>query len=63
MFSRPSDIKYSFVSSSFVLFRIIQTAEVCLEPSRTFFQGFQRLPIFIKSSMLHFRLGFEHNSE
>ena len=35
MFSRPSDIKCSFVSSNFVLFRIIRTAEVYSKPSRT----------------------------
>ena len=71
MFSRPSDIKCSFVSSNFVLFRIIRTAEVYLEPIRTFtmelfakiVKGFQLLTIFIKSSILDIRLGFEYASE
>ena len=35
MFSRPSDIECSFVSSNSVLFRIIRTAEVYSKPSRT----------------------------
>ena len=71
MFSRPSDIKCSFVSSNFVLFRIIRTAEVYSEPSRTstmelfakIFKGFQLLTIFIKSSISDIRLGFEYASE
>ena len=40
MFSRPSDKKCSVVSSIFVLFRIIRTAEVYSEPSRTFTMEF-----------------------
>ena len=67
MFSRPSDTKYFFVSSNFVLFWIIQTAEVYSEPSRTSTMelfakiviGFQLLTIFIKSFILDILLGFE----
>ena len=71
MFSRPSDIKCSFVSSNFVLLRIIRTAEVYPEPGQTsmiepfakIVKGFQLLTIFIKSSILDIRLGFEYASE
>ena len=71
MFSRPSDIKCSFVSSNFVLFRIIRTAEVYLEPIRTFtmelfakiVKGFQLLTILIKTSILDTRLDFEYATE
>ena len=62
MFSRTSDIKCSFVSSNFVLFRVIQTAEMYSEPSRTSTMelfakiviGFQLLTIFMKNSILIF---------
>ena len=71
MFSGPSDKKCSFVSSSFVLFRIIRTAEVYSEPSRTFtmeffakiVKSFYLLTNFIKSLILDIRLGFEYASE
>ena len=71
MFSRPSDIKFFFVSLNFVLFGIIRTAEVYLEPSRTsttelfakIVKGFQLLTIFIKTSILDTRLGFEYAFE
>ena len=71
MFSGPSDKKCSFVSSSFVLFRIIRTAEVYSEPSRTFtmeffakiVKSFHLLTNFIKSLILDIRLGFEYASE
>ena len=71
MFSRLSDIKCSFVSSTFFLFPIVWTAEVYSEPSRTstmelfaqIVEGFQLLAIFIKSSILDVRLGFEYASE
>ena len=71
MFSRPSDIKCCFVCSIFILFRIIQTAEVYPEPSRISMiglfvktvKGFQLLNIFIKSSTFDIRLGFEYISE
>ena len=36
MFSRPSNIKYSFICSNFVLFRIIRIVEVYSKHSRTF---------------------------
>ena len=36
MFSRTLDVKCFFVSSNFVLFRNIRTAEVYSEPSRTY---------------------------
>ena len=60
MFSRPSDIKCSIVSSNFVLFRIIRTAEAHSELIRTskmelfikIVKGFQLLTIFIKSPIL-----------
>ena len=35
MFSRPSDVKSSFVCSNFVLLRNIRITEVYSEPSRT----------------------------
>ena len=62
MFSRPSDIKCSFVSSNFVLFRIIRTAEVYSEHSRTstvklfakIVKGSQLLTIFIKKLYLRY---------
>ena len=71
MFSRPSDIKCSFVSSHFVSFRIIRTTEVYWESNWTstmklfaqIVKGFQLLTIFIKSSTLDIRLGFEYASE
>ena len=71
MFSRPSDIKCSFVCSNFVLFRIMQIAEVYSEPSQTstmelfakIVKGFQVLTIFLKSSILDIRLGFQYGSE
>ena len=71
MFSRASNIKCSFASSSFVLFRIIRTAEVYSEPSQTstmelfvkIVKSFQMLTIFIKGSIFDFRLGFEYASE
>ena len=71
MFSKPSDIKCSFVRSNFVLFRIIRIAEVYSEPSRTskmelfakLVLGFQLITIFIKSSILYIRLGFEYAKE
>ena len=71
MFSRPSNIKFFFVSLNFVLFGIIRTAEVYSEPSRTsttelfakIVKGFQLLTIFIKSSTLDIPLSFEYASE
>ena len=71
MFSRPSDTKCFFVSSSFALFRIVRTAEVYSRPSRTstmelfaqIVKDFQLLTIFIKSSILDIRLGSEYASE
>ena len=69
MFSRLSDVKCSFVSPNFALFRIIRTAEdTPPEPNRTstkyffvkIFKGFQLLTVFIKSSILQVRLGFEY---
>ena len=71
MFSRPSNIKFFFVSLNFVLFGIIRTAEVYSEPSRTsttelfakIVKGFQLLTIFIKTSILDTRLGFEYAFE
>ena len=72
MFSRPSNIKCSFVCSIFILFPIIQTAEVYPEPSRISMielfakiikKGFQLLTIFIKSSFFDIRLGFQYISE
>ena len=71
VFSRPSDIKCSFVSWNFVLFRIIRTAKVYSETSQTSWmelfakivKSFQLLTIFIKSSILDIRLGFEYASE
>ena len=69
MFSSPSDIKCSFVCSDFVLLWIIQIAEVYSEPRTTstmelfakLVKGFQLLTIFIKSSILHIRLGLDKN--
>ena len=72
MFSRPSDIKCSFVSSNFVLFRIIRTAEVAIQRNIqnpvehlrwSFLHSFHLSAIFIKSSILDIRLGFEYASE
>ena len=71
MFSRPSNIKFFFVSLNFVLFGIIRTAEVYSEPSRTsttelfakIVKGFQLLTIFIKSSTIDIPLSFEYASE
>ena len=71
MFNGPTDIKCSFVSSNFVLFRISRTAEVHSEHSRTstmelfaqIVKGFRLLTIFIKSSIIDIRLGFEYASE
>ena len=71
MFSRPSDIKLSSAFLNFILFRIIWTAEVYSEPSRTstmehfakIVKGFQLLTIFIKSIILDIGLCFEYASE
>ena len=60
MFSRPSDIKCSFVGSNIVSFQIIQIAEVYSEPSQIstmelfekIVNGFELLNIFTKSSIL-----------
>ena len=65
------DINCPFVSSNFVLFRIIRIAEVYSEPSRTstmelfpkIIKGFQLLIIFIKSSILDIRMDFEKASQ
>ena len=61
MFSRTSGIKCSFAFSNFALFRITQTAEVYPEASRR--STLELLTIFIKSSILDIRLGFEYASE
>ena len=71
MFSRPSDIKGSFLCSNFVLFRIIRIAEVYSEASQTFtmelftkiVKGFHLLIIFIKTYILGVRLGSKYTSK
>ena len=64
MFSRPSDVKSSFVCSNFVLLRIIRMTELYSEPSRTCAKELfaQLLTIFMKSSILDIQLGFEYAS-
>ena len=62
---------YLTYNATFVLFRIIRTAEVYSESSRTstmelfakIVKSFQLLTIFIKSSIFDIRLGFEYASE
>ena len=71
MFVRPLDTKCSFVCSNFVLFQIIQIAEVYSESSQTSkmklfakrVNGLQLLTIFAKASILDVRVGFDCASE